>query len=750
MKRFNLFLFTFMLVSGASLALSQWVQTTGPYGGRINALGAFSDGSGGTILLAGGPYGGGVHRSTNNGAGWTRTGLVNAFTVASFPGSGGGTNILAGTSNGVSLSTDNGSTWTTVNTGYPSGSLDIDAFTYLHPKNGPTMVFAGRWEGGAYVSTDDGATWSAADSGISTQRVQSLSALDSTLFAGTLAGGIFRSTDRGRSWAPINNGLTNLDVRALAVAGSNVLAGTQNGVHLSTDHGSSWTPVNTGLTLPSGLLISSLAVFGAGDTNLLAGTLGGGIFLSTNNGTNWTPVSTGLTNDEVLALAAIPDGAGGTNLFAGTNGDGVFLSMTKGTSWTPVNEGLALINVNALGVFPEGSPNLFVATWGGVFLSTDDGGSWKAVDSGMTENYVYTLAGSGSDLFAGTTGGVFRSTDNGTSWAPANSGLTAKNVLSLAIVGAGIFAGTDDGVFLSMNSGSTWVHLNAGLPPNSPVQCLASWGTDVYAGVQQSGVILSTDGGVSWNPLNAGLPANMHAFALAFDGTNMFAGTFADTFAVYRYAGQGATWSEASSGLPPGTAVYTFALSDTNMFAGANVGIFLSANEGAQWTRVDDGSVYNINALVASHGYLFAGGWGGLGTTPRLGKETPGAHPLDIGTGGTFGIWKRPLAQMITGIGAAGETPGTFALSQNFPNPFNPTTAISYQLPAVSRVSLRVYDILGRQVATLAEGIEQAGPYTVTFHASGLASGTYFARFTARDERGSVRYAKVLKLMLLK
>ncbi len=750
MKRFNLFLFTFMLVSGASLALSQWMQTTGPYGGRINALGAFRDGSGGTVLLAGGPYGGGVHRSTNNGASWARTGLVNAFVVAAFTNAGGGTNVFAGTSNGVSLSTDNGSTWMTVNTGFPSGSLDINAFTSLHRKNGGTMVFAGRWEGGAYVSTDDGATWSAADSGISAQRVYALAILDSTLFAGTWDGGVFRSTDMGARWAPINNGLANLSVRALAVAANNIFAGTLHGVYLSTDHGSSWTPVNTGLNTASSMLVSSLAVFGAGDTNLVAGTSGGGIFLSTNSGTNWTPVSTGLTNDDVLSLAALPDGVGGTNLFAGTNGNGVFLSTNNGTRWTPVNEGLGLINVNALGVFPEGSPNLFVATWGGVFLSTDDGGSWKAVDSGMTENYVYTLAGSGSNLFAGTTGGVFLSTNNGTSWTPANSGLTSKNVLSLAIVGAGIFAGTEDGIFLSMNSGATWVHLNAGLPPNSSVQCLASWGTDVYAGVQQSGVILSTDGGVTWNPLNAGLPANMHAFALAFNGTDMFAGTFADTFAVYRYAGQGAIWSEASSGLPQWTAVYTFALSDTNMFAGANVGIFLTANEGAQWTRVDDGSVYNISALASSHGYLFAGGWGGLGTTPRLGKEAPGAQTLDVGTGGTFGIWKRPLAQMITGIGPGGDIPGTFALSQNYPNPFNPTTAISYQLSAVSRVSLRVYDILGRQVATLAEGIEQAGPHNVTFHASGLASGTYFARFTARDERGSVKYSKILKLMLLK
>ncbi|HTY11398.1 MAG TPA: T9SS type A sorting domain-containing protein [Bacteroidota bacterium] len=89
-------------------------------------------------------------------------------------------------------------------------------------------------------------------------------------------------------------------------------------------------------------------------------------------------------------------------------------------------------------------------------------------------------------------------------------------------------------------------------------------------------------------------------------------------------------------------------------------------------------------------------------------------------------------------------TPRSFALQQNYPNPFNPATVISYQLAVSSRVTLKVYDILGKEVATLVDEQKQPGSYRVMFDGSRLASGIYFYRL----QTGSFTATK--KLMLVK
>jgi hypothetical protein len=83
-------------------------------------------------------------------------------------------------------------------------------------------------------------------------------------------------------------------------------------------------------------------------------------------------------------------------------------------------------------------------------------------------------------------------------------------------------------------------------------------------------------------------------------------------------------------------------------------------------------------------------------------------------------------------------------LSQNYPNPFNPTTVIGYQLPVTGKISLKVYNLLGQEVATLFEGVRQPGKYQATFDGSRLASGVYLCRFTANN------YMETKKLLLIK
>jgi len=88
--------------------------------------------------------------------------------------------------------------------------------------------------------------------------------------------------------------------------------------------------------------------------------------------------------------------------------------------------------------------------------------------------------------------------------------------------------------------------------------------------------------------------------------------------------------------------------------------------------------------------------------------------------------------------------PLKFSLVPPYPNPFNPTTVISFTLPAASRVSLQVYDLAGRSAMTLVNGWRDSGEHEVTFDGSELPSGIYFAKLTAGE------FTAVQKLVLIK
>ncbi|MGK9477013.1 T9SS type A sorting domain-containing protein [Melioribacter sp. OK-6-Me] len=90
------------------------------------------------------------------------------------------------------------------------------------------------------------------------------------------------------------------------------------------------------------------------------------------------------------------------------------------------------------------------------------------------------------------------------------------------------------------------------------------------------------------------------------------------------------------------------------------------------------------------------------------------------------------------------DLPKDFYLSNNYPNPFNPTTKINYSLSKTVNVSLKVYDVLGREVKTLVHGIQNPGSYTVTFDASDLSSGVYFYRLEAGN------YSETKQMLLMK
>lgn len=477
----------------------------------------------GSTLFAGTNIGG-LFRSLDSGTTWTAVNVVNSGFSNLFVFSllVNGSTLFAGTNGGVFRSTNNGATWTAINTGL------TDRAVYTLTVNGAAL-FVGT-NSGVSRSVDNGTTWMAVNTGLQNQPVISLGVSGTALFAGTLGSGVYRSTDNGTTWTAVNTGLSSMVVHSLTVSGTALLAGTNGGVYRSTNNGTAWTGASVGL--PS-LSINSLLVNG---TTLFAAATGG-VHRSTDNGTTWTEVSAGLPNLSVNSLTTI-----GTTLFAGTDGGGVYRSMDNGATWTLASQDLTFSFVNVL--VASGNA-LFAGTFGdGVFRSTDNGTTWTEVNTGLGNNSVFSLVASGSTIFIGTGGGgIFRSIDSGRAWTAVNVGLTDRAVYSLAANATTLFAGTfESGVFRSTDNGMTWVAVNSGLT-NMTVRSLSVIGLTVFAGTD-GGVFRSTDNGMTWTAVNSGLTA-MSIRTLAVSGTMLFAGTVGG--GVWRTSGITAQISLANS-----------------------------------------------------------------------------------------------------------------------------------------------------------------------------------------------------------
>jgi photosystem II stability/assembly factor-like uncharacterized protein len=363
--------------------------------------------------------------------------------------------------------------------------------------------------------------------------------------------------------------------------------------------------------------------------------------------------------------------------------------------------------------------NLFAGTSGGVFLSTNNGTSWTQVNTGLpASTTVRSLVADKTRLFAGTSGkGAYLSTNDGATWNPINSGMPATTtIMSFAVLDTNLFACTGNGVFRSVNAGTNWIQTNLGLTSND-IRALFVADTNIFAAAM-GGVFLSTNCAATWTQVNIGL-TNTDVWSLTASASCVFAGTHSG--GVFVTAKNGTSWTQLNSGLPPNAIVQSLTSVGRNIFAGTfGSGVFLSTNDGAKWTDISAGFT-NLDArcLAASSTHLFAGTYNG-------------------------GVWRRSLSEIITGVeNKAGRTPSRYELHQNYPNPFNPATTISFSLPTKSFVSLKVFDVLGKQVSSLASEELSAGTHSKTWNAVGLSSGVYFYRLQAGT------YSETKKLNLL-
>ena len=107
-------------------------------------------------------------------------------------------------------------------------------------------------------------------------------------------------------------------------------------------------------------------------------------------------------------------------------------------------------------------------------------------------------------------------------------------------------------------------------------------------------------------------------------------------------------------------------------------------------------------------------------------------------------IMKREVFDIVTNVEAENLAVIDFSIDQNYPNPFNPRTTISWQSPVSSHQTLKVYDVLGNEVASLVDEFKEAGSYEISFDASFLSSGVYFYKLQAGD------FSQIKKMVLMR
>jgi hypothetical protein len=350
-----------------------------------------------------------------------------------------------------------------------------------------------------------------------------------------------------------------------------------------------------------------------------------------------------------------------------------------------------------------------------VLLSTNNGTQWSKIYNDPSSEIVFALAACNNDIFAGINmNGIVHSNDNGTTWNEANHGLTNNNISAFVCRNDNIFAAAYTGVFISTDDGSTWASCNNGL---SGINYLIVYNNILYT-ASGGGVISSTDNGTSWTAVNNKF-AGSSILTIAHSGNSLFAGTWGD--GIFRTGDTDTVWMAADSGLT-NKYIHSLVAIDSNIFAGTERGVFLSTNNGRYWHCIDSGLTNKyVQTLLISNNNLFAGTIG-------------------------CGVWYRPLTEMITtGVkDKENDLPNQFSLSQNYPNPFNPSTTITFSVGMYSYTSLQVYDVLGREVATIVSEKLPAGNYSRQWNAANMPSGIYFYRLKAGD------FIETRKLVLLK
>lgn len=431
----------------------------------------------------------------------------------------------------------------------------------------------------------------------------------------------------------------------------------------------------------------------------------------------------------------------------------LILTVTANAQWTVVSQVPSNPNINSISVVDQNV--IWVACDANRLYKTTNGGtSWLLRNTGLPTGNLYGISAlDTTTCWVGTvSGSIYKTTNGGSTWTLQFSlAGSFTNGLKMFNANYGVYYGDPTGsgqpyqFRYTTNGGTNWL-----LSPTAPIAgnefgVVNAWdwidttrfwiGSANLAASATTAKVYKTSsgfGGGNWSSVNisgTGGAQGLYYQAVAFtDANNGMAGSNGGD--IRKTTDGGNTWQNVTN--PPGFTAFA-AINFHGMKDGSNAirvsisdglayKIFRTTNLGAVWTEEvlpalgQTNGVQHMQFINANLG--FSGG--NLGLLMRYG------NPSGINTSNS-------------------ELPADFSLGQNYPNPFNPSTKINFSIPVSANVSLRIFDAVGREVATLLNEFVNAGNYTADFIApSNMNSGVYFYTLTAGD------FKQTKKLLLVK
>jgi hypothetical protein len=528
------------------------------------------------------------------------------------------------------------------------------------------------------------------------------------------------------TWSALGTTSTDFHdiICAVAVSGSNVYIGgwfdTVDGSpanRVAKWNGSSWTSMGSPNGYVWAIAIMGSDVYAGGAFTVMDGT-------TVNHIAKWngswsalqgTSGSTGVSNS-VLALAV-----SGTNLYVG----GLFHKLGSNDSF--------------------GTDANHIAMW--------DGTDWSTLGIGTVGvgDEVYALATNGTDLYVGgkfTTAGGSSANHIAKwdgSWSALGSGL-GGSVYAIAI-GSYVYAGGNfttaggnSANYIARWDGSNWSALSGGTNGvGAKVNTIVAYDSDVYVGGEfttaggGSANYIAKWNGLIWFNLGAGTNYVVRAMAVYLANETMIVGgdfTTADG-TNYNYIAQ---FTDSVTPFPVELTKFN-----------ASVNGFSVLLEWQTATEVNNYG-FNVERRVKNDEWVTIGFVKGNGNSNSLKYYSFIDKPI----GGKEFMYRLKQIdfdgkfEYSDEVSVALTLPTNFALHQNFPNPCNPTTTIKYDVPETGKIQIRVYDVLGKLLATLVNEMKEPGSHEVSFDGSNLASGVYFYRIEADN------FIESKKMILLK